>query len=110
MQTDIAAERHGFADQAAAPLAERVIEALNGVRLAARLSDRTVPLRGEDLGVGFPVVCGDHRALPIAGRQGVPDALAGLRRTIPNGNANNVAGGAVKGEPHPDLLSLGSNE
>jgi len=65
-------EGQGFANQPPDPQAQRVVDALNTVGLAALLPDRTMVFGRQDADLGFPQVAIIDRTLSVDGGQGCP--------------------------------------
>lgn len=110
MQPDIAAERQGFADKAAPPLAERVVEALDVIGFTTLFINRPMALRWTYLGIGIPVISVDDRPPTVIRWQSLPQALARLGGTITNRNADDLARSLIECQPDPDDLCLGADE
>jgi hypothetical protein len=110
VQLGILAEGQGLTNQIGAALPKCVVDALDERGLATVLADRPVPSGRQDPAVRVPEVAVAQSSLAIVGRQRLPQLLAGRRRAVAEGDANNTARLALQRQPDPHRVLLTPDE
>jgi len=105
MMFDLFRERQRLPHQAADPLPERVVQALDMACLAAFLAYRTLPFRRQHAGVRIPAIAGTDRTLAIHGGQRLPALVRGCFITSSDCDPDHVARVTVTGQPHPRFVA-----
>ena len=91
MQVFILAEGQRFPDQIGTSLTQGVIEALNMRGFSRLFAHRMMALGGQHRPITLQLIRIQHSPFPIIGRQGLPQGVTSLFRTIPKGQPDDVA-------------------
>ena len=103
-------ERQRFAHQTTNPLAQRVVQALDMIRLTTLLADRSMSFGRQDRSVSVPEIAVADRTLSIDWREALPECLRSDVVARSDRNSDYLSRLSIERQPKPLLIALTEDE